>query len=126
AVKLGLEVGIETVAQYAQRMGIETPIPRFPSTAIGAADVVPIQIATAYGVFATQGVRVRPRPILRVEDGDGRVLWETQPDTARVLDPLVASVMLDLLRDVVDRGTAYGIRDPARRSEEHTSELQSR
>ncbi|HEY8468680.1 MAG TPA: PBP1A family penicillin-binding protein [Longimicrobiales bacterium] len=114
AVQLGLEVGIETVAQYAQRMGIETPIPRFPSTAIGAADVIPIQIATAYGVFATQGVRVRPRAILRVEDGDGRVIWETQPDTARVLDPLVASVMLDLLRDVVDRGTAYGIRDPAR------------
>lgn len=114
AVKLGLEVGIETVAQYAQRMGIETPIPRYPSTAIGAADVVPIQIATAFTTFATQGIRARPRPILRVEDGDGRVLWETRPDTARALDPLTASVMLDLLRDVVDHGTAYGIRDPGR------------
>src|SRR5690606_40645696 len=70
AVRLGQEVGIETVAQYAQRMGIETPIPRYPSTAIGAADVIPIQIATAFTTFATQGVRARPRPILRVEDSD--------------------------------------------------------
>src|SRR5690606_9765055 len=61
AVTRGLEVGIETVAQYAQRMGIETPIPRYPSTAIGAADVIPIQVATAFATFATQGIRARPR-----------------------------------------------------------------
>src|SRR5690606_10908452 len=108
AVKLGLEVGLETVAQYARRMGIETEIPRYPSMAIGSADVIPIQITSAYTAFATQGVRSRPRPILRIEDTEGRVLWETRPDTARVLDPLVASVMLDMLRDVVDHGTAYG------------------
>lgn len=108
AVKLGLEVGLETVAQYARRMGIETEIPRYPSMAIGAADVIPLQITSAYTAFATQGVRSRPRPILRIEDTEGRVLWETRPDTARVLDPLVASVMLDMLRHVVDHGTAYG------------------
>ncbi|HWV56445.1 MAG TPA: transglycosylase domain-containing protein, partial [Longimicrobiales bacterium] len=44
SVKLGLEVGLETVAQYARRMGIQTDIPRVPSMALGAPDVIPIQL----------------------------------------------------------------------------------
>ncbi|MBI4544845.1 MAG: hypothetical protein HY703_06610, partial [Gemmatimonadetes bacterium] len=112
AVKLALEVGLETVAQYAQRLGIETPIPRFPSTAIGAAEVVPIQAAGAYTAFATAGVRVRPRGILRVADAEGRLLWETRPEREQVLDPVTAALMRDLLRDVVDHGSGYAIRDP--------------
>lgn len=102
AVKLGKEVGIETVAQYARRLGIETPIPRVPSTAIGAASVIPIQMAEAYTAFANHGVRVRPRAILRVEDAEGNVLWETQPERDEVLDPLTAAILTDILRDVVD------------------------
>ncbi|HEX7051437.1 MAG TPA: PBP1A family penicillin-binding protein [Longimicrobiales bacterium] len=112
AVKLAMEVGLETVVQYARRMGIRTPIQRVPAIAIGAAATIPIQVAEAYTVFATQGFRTTPRAILRVEDAEGRVLWETQPERERVLDPLTASIMLDLLRDVVDHGTAYNaVRD---------------
>ncbi|MGH7506853.1 MAG: penicillin-binding protein 1A [Longimicrobiales bacterium] len=113
AVKLGLEVGLETVAQTAHQMGIETPIPPYPSTPIGAASVIPIQIAEAYTVFANGGTRVEPRSILRVEDADGRVLWETRPETEEVLDPLVAAITRDLLRTVADNGTGYNIRNPA-------------
>src|SRR5690606_32591605 len=51
AIKLADEVGLETVAQYARRMGIETPIPRYPSIAIGAADAIPLQVAVAYTPF---------------------------------------------------------------------------
>lgn len=114
AVKTGMEVGIETVAQYAQRMGVQTPIPRVPSTAIGAADVIPIQIAEAYTTFANMGIRVRPRGILRVEDADGTVVMETQPERERILDPQVAFIVLDMMRDVVDRGSGYSVRDPNR------------
>jgi membrane carboxypeptidase/penicillin-binding protein len=111
AIKLGLEVGLETVAQTARRMGIRTDIPRYPSTAIGAADVIPIQVAEAYSGFATLGTKVRPFPILRVEDADGNVLWEPQPDRTEVLDPLVARMAVSLLEDVVARGTGYtGVR----------------
>ncbi len=108
AVKLGKEVGLETVAQYARRLGIETPIPRVPATAIGAASVIPIQIAEAYTAFANHGVRVKPRAILRVEDAEGNVLWETQPERDQVLDPLTAAIMTDIMRQVVDgpNGTA--------------------
>lgn len=112
AVKLGTEIGIETVSQYARAMGIETPIPPYPSTAIGAADVIPMQVVQAYSAFANGGVRARPFAILKVEDAVGRVLWQARPDTARVLDPVVAALTRDLMRDVVDRGSGYPVRDP--------------
>ncbi len=112
AIKLGWEeVGIETVAQTARRMGIRTEIERYPSTTIGAVEVIPIQMAEAYSAFPTMGTKVRPFPILRVEDSGGRVLWEPQPERTQVLDSLAARIMVSMLEDVVVRGTGYtGVR----------------
>jgi membrane carboxypeptidase/penicillin-binding protein len=106
AIKLGEEVGMETVAQTAQRMGIRTEIERYPSTAIGAAEVIPLQMAEAYSTFATLGTRVRPQPILKVTSPEGEVLWEPAPDRAEVMDSLTARIMVSMLEDVVARGTA--------------------
>ena len=106
AIKLALEVGLESVAQTAWRMGVRTPIERFPSTAIGAATVIPLQMAEAYSGFATLGTKVRPHGILRVESADGEVLWAPQPDRTQVLDSLVARVAVSMLEDVATRGTA--------------------
>jgi penicillin-binding protein 1A len=108
AIKVGWEeVGIETVAQTARHMGIQTEIERFPSTTIGAAEVIPIQVAEAYSSFPNLGTKVRPFPILRVEDSEGMVLWEPQPERTQVLDSLVARIMVSMLEDVVIRGTGY-------------------
>ncbi len=108
AIKLGWEeVGIETVAQTARRLGIQTQIERFPSTTIGAAEVIPIQLAEAYSAFPTMGTKVRPFPILRVEDAQGNVVWEPQPERTQVLDSLVSRIMVSMLEDVVIRGTGY-------------------
>ncbi len=119
AVKLGREVGLETVAQYARRLGIETPIPRVPATAIGAASVIPLQMAEAYTAFANHGVRVRPRGILRVEDAEGNVLWETEPERDAVLDPLTAAVVTDILRQVVDGPGGTAVSAVRGRGENH-------
>lgn len=108
AIKLGWEeVGIETVAQTARRMGIQTEIERFPSTTIGAAEVIPLEIAEAYSAFPNMGTKVRPFPILRVEDTAGNSLWEPQPERTQVLDSLSARIMVSMLEDVVIRGTGY-------------------
>lgn len=108
AIRLGWEeVGIETVAQTARRMGIMTEIERFPSTTIGAAEVIGIQMAEAYSTFPNLGTKVRPFPILRVEDANGAVLWEPQPERTAVLDSLSSRIMVDMLEDVVRRGTGY-------------------
>ncbi|MEM7417209.1 MAG: PBP1A family penicillin-binding protein [Gemmatimonadota bacterium] len=108
AIKLGWEeVGIESVAQTAQRFGIRTPINRFPSTTIGAAEVIPLQVAEAYSAFPNLGTKVRPFPILRVEDDQGNVIWEPQPERTEVLDSLHARIMVDMLQDVVRKGTGW-------------------
>ena len=108
AIKLAWEeVGMETVAQVARRLGLRTEIPRFPSTAIGAAEVIPIEVAEAYTAFATMGTKVRPHGVLRVENAEGRVLWEPQPERTEVLDGLTARVVVHMLEDVVARGTGY-------------------
>jgi len=108
AVKLGQRVGEESMAQIATSMGITSEIPRVPSAAIGSASLTPLEIATAYTTFANMGVRVAPRPILRIESKDGRVLWESQVNREQVLEPRVAWVVLSMLRDAVDRGTGHG------------------
>jgi penicillin-binding protein 1A len=106
AIKLGWEeVGIETVAQTARRLGIQTTIERVPSTTIGSTAVIPLQLAEAYSAFPTLGTKVRPFPILKVEDAQGNVLWEPQPERTQVLDSLVSRIVVSMLEDVVIRGT---------------------
>ena len=60
------------------------------------------------------GTKVRPFPILRVEDDDGTVIWEPQPEKTTVLEPLPTRIIVDMLEDVVRRGTAYGRTRPWR------------
>jgi penicillin-binding protein 1A len=110
AIRLADEVGLESVAQLARRLGVSTDIPRVPSIAIGSAEVLPIDMMGAYSAFANLGVRSEPFPILRVETADGEVVWEPIPERTEVLDPLVARAMVSLMEDVVARGTGASIR----------------
>jgi penicillin-binding protein 1A len=110
AVKVGLRVGLETVAQYAHRMGITSRVDRVPSTAIGSPSVRPIEMVEAYTTFANLGIRVTPRAILRIENADGEVLWEAPIEREEVLDERTAWIMVSMLRDVVDRGSGIRIR----------------
>jgi membrane peptidoglycan carboxypeptidase len=68
--------------------------------------VSPLELATAYTAFATLGDAVRPRLVLKVARADGEVLWEAGPsERRRVLDPAVAFLVTDVLREAVSRGT---------------------
>jgi len=105
-VRLGMELGEQSVIDEARRFGITTPIPAYPSIFIGAADVYPIEMVAAYTAFATLGTRAEPMPILKVEDSHGNVLWAPQPTTVPVMSPEEAWLMVSVLKDVVRRGTA--------------------
>ena len=109
AIKLGWEeVGIETVRQTARRMGIRsTEIEPYPSTTIGAAEVIPMEMVEAYSAFPNLGTKVVPFPILRVEDAAGQVIWEPEPERTQVLEAAEARIMVSMLEDVVMRGTGY-------------------
>jgi penicillin-binding protein 1A len=108
AVKLGMEIGEESVISEATRFGIVSErIPPYPSIHLGSAVVRPIELIGAYTAFANGGERVSPVGILRVEDRDGDILWEPRARRERVMDPPLAWLMNDLLQDVVQRGTGH-------------------
>lgn len=111
AVQLGLRAGIDSVAALALRLGIDTPIAPYPSSAIGATALRPIELVAAYTVFDNLGAVVEPRFIDRIEDRAGRTVWQPRPRAPRfALDPRVAFIVRDMLRDVVTRGTATAVR----------------
>jgi penicillin-binding protein 1A len=107
AIRMGMELGEERVVDMAQRFGLKTPIPPYPSIHIGSAEVHPIELIGAYTTFANLGTRTEPNAILRVEDQEGNVLWTKDAVSAPVLSTPEAWVMVNMLKDVVLRGTAY-------------------
>jgi penicillin-binding protein 1A len=107
-IKVGMELGPSPVIEMARRFGITTPIPPYPSIYIGAADVYPIEMVASYSAFATLGTRAAPTGIVRVENAKGDVIWEPTPVRAPVMSPEEAWLMVSMMKDVVQRGTAAG------------------
>ena len=108
AIRAGMEVGEDNVIATARKFGLTTPIPPYPSIHIGAAEVHPIELIGGYTTFANLGTRTTPNAILRVEDQEGTVLWQTKPDSVQVMSTAEAWLMTNMLKDVVLRGTAVG------------------
>lgn len=108
AIKVGMELGEQSVIDMARKFGITTPIPPYPSIHIGAADVYPIEMVAAYSAFATLGTRASATSITKVENARGDVLWEPAPVRAPVMSPEEAWLMVSMMKDVVQRGTAAG------------------
>ncbi len=113
AIRLGQQIGFAPVQDVARRAGLETAVPAYPSVYIGAAAVYPLDMIAAYGTFANGGLRVEPRYIRKIEDAEGKVLWEPQLEAAVALAPAVAWIITDMLREVIDGGTGYNARNPA-------------
>ena len=108
AIQAGMELGENTIINEARNFGITTPIPPYPSIYIGSADVYPMQMIAAYAPFANQGIRATPNAILRVENARQEVLWQQTPSRTTVLSPEEAWIMVDMMKDVIRRGTAAG------------------
>jgi penicillin-binding protein 1A len=109
-VRLGMELGVDRVVEMARRIGLEGRIPTVPSVLLGAAEVTPMALTSAYSTFAMLGRNAKPRLITRVEDGDGNVVWSQEPVSTPVLDPAVAYIVTSMLKDVVERGTGSAVR----------------
>ena len=110
SAKLVSEVGPATVIEYARRLGITSPLQPILSLALGTNGVSPLEMAAAYSVFATGGIYHKPYVITRVEDSEGRVIEENEPESRRVISEQAAYLMLDLLQGVIRGGTGVGIR----------------
>jgi penicillin-binding protein 1A len=109
AINVGLELGVNTIIGQARNFGISTPIPPYPSIFIGSADVYPLEMIASYAPFANQGIKPNTNAILRVENSRQEVLWQQTPSRSTVLSPEEAWIMVDMMKDVVRRGTAASI-----------------
>lgn len=112
AVQLALQVSLDSVAAVARRAGISTPVAPYPSSALGASAVRPLDFVASYTVFANNGAVVEPRLVLKVEDSAGRVV-HAAPGVRKTdaMDPRVAFIVRDMLKYAAERGTGA----PARR-----------
>jgi penicillin-binding protein 1A len=106
-VRLVDRIGLKTVVDYLPRFGLRGPFPRNLSIALGSAEVSPLEMVRAYGVFATLGKRFDPLFVTSVTDAEGNLLefGKTRPKFEPVMKPATAYVVTSMLRTVVERGT---------------------
>ncbi|HEY4644425.1 MAG TPA: PBP1A family penicillin-binding protein, partial [Bacteroidota bacterium] len=100
---------VKQVVDYAHRLGITSDLPPYESLAMGTGEVVPLDITSAFGVFANGGVHVDPNAFLRIEDKDGNIIEEARPQMREVLSKETAYIMANMLQDVLEPG-GTGIR----------------
>lgn len=110
AAQLVEETGPEMVIDTAKKCGITSDLERVYSIALGTSGVSPVEMASAFSVFASGGVKHEPFWIWRVEDAYGRALDEHIVSSERTLDPDTVFQLVDMMRGVVDAGTARVIR----------------
>ena len=109
-VRVSRSVGEANVVSAARANGITSPLQAVPSLALGALEVTPLELVTAYAPFANGGVRVKPRLVRRIERLDGTLLWTSEPELTPAMDPRDAFQMTSMLRGVVDGGTGNVVR----------------
>jgi penicillin-binding protein 1A len=99
------DVPPEQVVKYAHNLGITTQIDAVDAVALGSSGVIPIEITSAFGVFANRGVLVKPVAILRVEDKYGNILEKATTQSKGVLREETAYIMANLLQTAAQSGT---------------------
>jgi len=106
AVRMMEQLGPRQVILFARRLGLASPLPPYLPVALGAAEATLLEMTSAYSVFPNQGVRMKPYSIIKVTDRQGNVLEENRPEPKDAIRADTAFVMTNLLRGVVQRGTA--------------------
>lgn len=116
-IKLAREVGVDKIVANAEKMGISTLVDSGAYSDVNLAmalgglskGVNPLEMASAYGVLATNGLYSKPMALLKIVDREGKVLYQAKPQTKRVIDAASAYMTTNMLEDVLVSGTAGGM-----------------
>ena len=108
-VDLAMKSGLEKIVDIAGRFHFSTPVKPYPSAALGAFEVIPLELARAYCVFAAEGVQPFPLSFKSVVDEHGRILEHQHLNIERLITPAEAFIMNSLLEGVVREGTARSL-----------------
>ena len=104
------QVGPKPVVRLAKKMGITSYLPPVPSIALGTPDISLYEMVAAYGTFVNKGIYVKPQIVTRIEDKNGRILYQMVPETQDVLSEEVAYVTLNLMEGVTQYGSGARLR----------------
>jgi 1A family penicillin-binding protein len=99
------ELGAAEVAATAKRMGITSSIPAYPSITLGTQNCTPLEMASAYGTLAANGVHAKATGILKVVGPDGKVMYDGKPQRKQAISPEVAYAATQVLEHVITGGT---------------------
>ena len=116
-IKLAREVGVDKIVANVEKMGISTLVDSGAYSDVNLAmalgglskGVNPLEMASAYGVFATNGLYSKPIALLKIVDRDGKVLYQAKTQAKRVVDAASAYLTTNMLQDVLVSGTAGGM-----------------
>ena len=103
-------VGPRPVINLARKMGVTSYLPAVPSIALGTPDISLFEMVGAYSTFVNQGIYVKPVMITRIEDKNGRALYEVIPETQDVLSEAAAYVTVNLMQGVTTAGSGARLR----------------
>jgi len=109
-VRASQEVGLRPIAETAKRAGIESPLKLYPSMVLGAQEVTPMEMASAYATIANEGVRVSPALVEGIQDADGSWSRLRERREERALSSQAAYQVIVALQGAMDRGTAASAR----------------
>ena len=104
------QVGPKPVVRLAKKMGVSSYLPSVPSIALGTPDISLYEMVAAYGTFVNKGIYVKPQIVTRIEDKNGRILYQMVPETQDVLSEEVAYVTLNLMEGVTKFGSGARLR----------------
>ncbi|HKX32381.1 MAG TPA: PBP1A family penicillin-binding protein [Blastocatellia bacterium] len=106
AVRVLDEIGVRNAADLSKRMGLPNAMAPYLPSALGATEEPLLPLVSAYAAFANNGVRVEPTRIRKIVDRYGNVLDQAEPKSYKVLSDYIAAQMVDMMRGVVQFGTA--------------------
>ena len=111
SVKILEDVGIEKTLSLAHDLGITSTLPEVPSVALGTASISLLEMVTACCTLTNGGFTIKPHKITSITTSDGEVLYEyKQSKATRVIDSETSAIMVYLLQNVVNDGTARSLR----------------
>lgn len=110
AVRAAINAGVPNVIRLAANVGVQSHLSPYPSIALGSFEVTPLELSYAYSVFANEGVKAEPVSILAVVNAEGRILESRQVKMQRKVSPAVSYILDDILKDVLNYGTAASVR----------------
>ncbi|MGE9616223.1 MAG: transglycosylase domain-containing protein [Solitalea-like symbiont of Acarus siro] len=111
-INLTHQLGPKSIVETAHKMGISSYLPAVPSIGLGVADISLYEMVGAYSTFANKGIWIKPIYLTKIEDANGNIIYSNKPVVRQAISEQTAYVMLKMMEEATNRGTAIRLRRP--------------